>query len=62
MFQTLTNGKTVNINVEVGLSSDTQTEIVSGLKEGDTVITSTIQATSTTSTTQTQSVLWRIGR
>lgn len=59
--QTLTNGKTVNINVEVGLSSDTQTEIVSGLKEGDTVITSTIQATSTTSTTQTQSVFGGLG-
>jgi HlyD family secretion protein len=59
--QTLTNGKPVNINVEVGLSSDTQTEITSGLKEGDTVITSTVQATSATSTTQTQSVFGGFG-
>jgi len=38
------------VNVEVGLSSDTQTEIISGLSEGDEVITS-----STSSTTDNQS-------
>ena len=59
--QTLTNGKPVDINVETGLSSDTQTEIISGLKEGDTVITSTIKATSATSSTQTQSVFGGFG-
>ncbi len=58
--QILTNGKPVNINVEAGLSSDTQTEIVSGLKEGDTIITSTTEATTTTST-QTQSVFGGFG-
>jgi len=38
--------------VEVGLSNDTSTEIVSGLKEGDIVVSSTI--TPTTQTNQTQ--------
>jgi macrolide-specific efflux system membrane fusion protein len=37
-------GQTVNI--EVGLSSDTQTEILSGLSEGDEVITSTSSTSS----------------
>lgn len=58
--QTLTNGKPADINVEIGLSSDTQTEVVSGLKEGDTVITSTTAA-STTPSTQTQSVFGGFG-
>ena len=54
--QILKNGKPVNQNVEIGLSSDSQTEITSGLKEGDVVITSTIAATTTKTSTQTQSV------
>lgn len=58
--QILINGKPVNTNVEIGLSSDTQTEITSGLKEGDTVITSTTEAATTTST-QTQSVFGGFG-
>ncbi len=40
--------------VEAGLSNDTMTEITSGLKEGDKVVTQTITG-STTSTTQTSS-------
>lgn len=36
-------GTVVSKTVEVGLSSDTQTEIVSGISEGETVVTSTIQ-------------------
>jgi hypothetical protein len=39
--------------IEVGLSNDLSTEIVSGLKEGDIVVTSTITPTKT-QTTQTQ--------
>src|SRR3989339_52169 len=39
--QILKNGKPVNQTVEIGLSSDSQTEITSGLQEGDVVITST---------------------
>jgi len=58
--QLLTNGKPINTNVEVGLSSDTQTEIISGLKEGDTIITSTTEVSTTTST-QTQSVFGGFG-
>lgn len=44
--------------VEIGLANDTMTEIVSGLKEGDLVITRTIAAsTATTKATQGQSFL-----
>jgi macrolide-specific efflux system membrane fusion protein len=38
------------VNVEIGLSNDTVTEIISGLKVGDQVVTRTI--TTTTSATQ----------
>jgi HlyD family secretion protein len=54
--QILKNGKPVNQNIEIGLSSDTQTEITSGLQEGDVVITVTTTATTTKSSTNTQSV------
>lgn len=43
------NGKVTNVPVEIGDSNDTQTEINSGINEGDTVITG---ATNTTSGTQ----------
>ncbi|MDD5152866.1 MAG: efflux RND transporter periplasmic adaptor subunit [Candidatus Pacebacteria bacterium] len=39
------------INVEVGLSNDSTTEIVSGLKEGDEIVTRTILPTTTKTTT-----------
>ncbi len=42
----------INQTVQIGVSDDTSTEIVSGLKEGDQVVTKTItSATSTTSST-----------
>jgi len=41
------------ITVEIGISDDTQTEITSGLKEGDIVVTKTIAGTTTTSNTKT---------
>jgi macrolide-specific efflux system membrane fusion protein len=44
------NGTPTSVDVQTGLVSDTQTEITSGLSEGDTVVTGT---TSTTTTTQT---------
>lgn len=53
--QILKNGKPTDQTVEIGLASDSQTEIVSGLSEGDTVVTSTTQATGIT-TQQTKSV------
>ncbi len=50
--QVMKNNIVSQVNVEVGMSSDTQSEIVSGVAEGDTVVTATIQptATSTSST------------
>ena len=58
--QILKNGKPDNQNIEIGLVSDSQTEITSGLNVGDTVITSTTQTTSP-STQQTQSVFGGFG-
>lgn len=48
--------------VEIGLSNDTDTEIISGLKEGDIVVSSTISSnnTNTGGSTQTQSSQIRI--
>lgn len=43
------NGNPQTVNVEVGASSDSQTEVVSGLSEGDVVITSSSASTSQTS-------------
>jgi len=45
----LKNGQPQTIPVKTGLSSDTQTEIVSGLNEGDQVITGNLSATTSTS-------------
>ncbi|HAT73809.1 MAG: RND family efflux transporter MFP subunit [Candidatus Moranbacteria bacterium GW2011_GWF2_36_839] len=49
--QFLTNGTPEQISVEIGLSNNTDTQIMSGVKEGDKVITQTIKsgAASTTS-------------
>lgn len=49
----LVNGKLVSVPVEIGLISDTDTEITSGLNEGDTVVTAVIQSTTTTSSSGT---------
>lgn len=35
------NGQVTSVNVEVGSSNDTQTEITSGIQEGDVIVTST---------------------
>jgi macrolide-specific efflux system membrane fusion protein len=45
------NGKIEQVAVTVGESSDAQTEITSGLSEGDEVVTSTISTTTGTTTT-----------
>lgn len=42
--RTLQNGKEVDVDVQTGDSNDTQTEITSGLKEGEEVITGTVSA------------------
>jgi macrolide-specific efflux system membrane fusion protein len=57
----LNNGQITSVPVQVGISSDTDTEITSGLNEGDTVVTSVINPTTTTSTTGTTSVFSALG-
>jgi len=47
--------------VEIGLSNDSVTEVVSGLKEGDQIITRTIVPTTATTQTQGQSLLQTAG-
>lgn len=49
-----------NQTVETGLSNDTMTEIISGLNEGDNVVTRIITAAATQATTTTQSSGLRI--
>jgi RND family efflux transporter MFP subunit len=46
--KTLVSGKEVDVAVETGISSDTDTVITSGLSEGETVITGTVTAGSST--------------
>jgi len=50
--KTLVSGKEVDVAVETGISDDTDTVITSGLTEGETVITGTVSATTTTSSTR----------
>lgn len=47
----LVNGKLQQIPVELGDANDTETEIATGINEGDTVVTSVSTGTATTSTT-----------
>lgn len=47
MVRILNNGQLQQVSVETGLSSDTQTEIVSGLSEGNEVVTGTVTPTTT---------------
>jgi RND family efflux transporter MFP subunit len=54
--QVMVDKKTRAVTVETGLSSDTQIEITSGLKEGDVVVTGTTTSTSTSQTTSPFSV------
>jgi multidrug efflux pump subunit AcrA (membrane-fusion protein) len=41
------NGKMEQVSVETGLSSNTQIEIVSGLAEGDTIVTNIVSSSGT---------------
>ena len=43
------NGQITSVTVEIGDSSDSQTEIISGLSEGETVVISTISTATSTS-------------
>ena len=49
------------VAVETGLSDDTNTEITSGLKEGDIIVTKTIAGTTTATTSTTPSILNAVG-
>ncbi|MCX6731125.1 MAG: efflux RND transporter periplasmic adaptor subunit [Candidatus Roizmanbacteria bacterium] len=49
--QVMKNNQASQVTVETGLASDTQTEIISGLSEGDTIVTATIKAATSTTTT-----------
>jgi RND family efflux transporter MFP subunit len=51
--KTLVSGREVDVEVETGISSDTDTVITSGLTEGETVITGTTSKASTGSSTGT---------
>jgi hypothetical protein len=48
------NGNVNSVTVETGLISDTQTEIISGINEGDEIVTGSSAANTTS--TQTRSV------
>lgn len=52
MAKTLVNGNEVDVAVEIGISSDSNTVITSGLTEGAKVITGTTSGTSATTTTK----------
>lgn len=54
--QVMKDGATdpTNVTVETGLASATQTQILSGLSEGDVVVTQTIDSTDTSSSSSTQ--------
>lgn len=51
--QILKNKKPEQVQVEIGLSNDTHTEIVSGISEGDIVVTNAVNTATTTSTSTT---------
>jgi macrolide-specific efflux system membrane fusion protein len=46
----LKNGQLTSVPVEVGKSNSTQTEIISGVNEGDSVVTNVISSATTTKT------------
>lgn len=57
----LKNGQIEKVQIETGISSSTQTEIVSGLSEGDSVITSSLSTSTTQSGGQSRSPFSGIG-
>ena len=51
----LKNGKPTSVDVTTGISSDTDTEITSGLSEGETVVTGTVSTRTTSAASTTAS-------
>ncbi len=60
--QVMKNNTPQNVNVETGLVSDSDTEIISGLSEGDIVVTATINPATKATTTSTQSIFSGLNR
>jgi membrane fusion protein, macrolide-specific efflux system len=56
LVRVLKNGQVSQVTVETGISSDSSTEIISGLSEGDTIITSTYSSQSSSSSNQSTSL------
>jgi hypothetical protein len=52
----MVNGKPETVTVEIGISSNSDIEITSGLNEGDVVVTGTISTAATTRTTGATSI------
>ncbi len=61
MVRVLKNGEIANIQVETGLSSDTQVEIVSGISEGDEIVTGMLSQVNTRQNGSQQSVFSSFG-
>ena len=59
--QVVQDNKITSVTVEIGESTTSQVEIISGLAEGDTIVTSTVKATSTTQSTSSSSVFSSMG-
>ena len=57
----LVKGKLQQQPVEIGSSNDTQTEIVTGINEGDTVVTSVNSSATTSTTNSTRSIFGSFG-
>jgi len=57
----LKNGQVSQVSVETGISSDTDTEIVSGLSEGDTVVTSVVTTSTSSSSSSSTSPFSGLG-
>lgn len=49
--RTIKNGQTTEVEVETGIADDTYTEIISGLTEGQEIVTSTTSSTTSSSST-----------
>jgi multidrug efflux pump subunit AcrA (membrane-fusion protein) len=60
--QIMKDGIPTTVEVEVGSSNDSQTEIVSGVNEGDEIVTSVIAASGTSTSNSTTSPFSGIGR
>lgn len=61
IVRVLKNGKITQQPVEIGIASDTQTEIISGVNEGDVIVTGTSTTTSSTTGSSPFSALGRGG-